>query len=91
MVSNHEPKDINIKNCKCYYFDDIIKIEDFDFKILILIFGYRDLLMMSVSVSNITALNIKGAHHQCIINGISKSEAITLIQNIDLTEKNRTL
>ena len=24
-------KEINVKNCTCYYFDDIIKIEDFDF------------------------------------------------------------
>ena len=24
-------KEINFKNCICYYFDDIIKAEDFDF------------------------------------------------------------
>ena len=30
MESKGESKEINIKNCTCYYFDDIIKIEDFD-------------------------------------------------------------
>ena len=30
MESNDELKEINIKNRTCYYFDDIIKIEDFD-------------------------------------------------------------
>ena len=24
-------KEIDIKNCTCYHFDDMIKIEDFDF------------------------------------------------------------
>ena len=27
--SNDDLKEIDIKNCTCYYFDDIIKIEDF--------------------------------------------------------------
>ena len=30
-----ELKEIDIKNCMCYYFDEIIKIEDFDFDILL--------------------------------------------------------
>ena len=34
MESNDEFK-INIRNYTCCYFDDIIKIEDFDFDILI--------------------------------------------------------
>ena len=29
--SNDKLKEINIKNCTCYYFDDVIKIEDFNF------------------------------------------------------------
>ena len=35
-------------------------------------------------LSNIAILNIKGSDHWCIISGISKSEAIKLLQNIDL-------
>ena len=34
MESNDELKEIDIKDCMCYYFYDIIKIEDFDFGIL---------------------------------------------------------
>ena len=36
-------------------------------------------------------LNIKNADYCCMISGISKSEAIKLLQNIDLTEKSATL
>ena len=36
-------------------------------------------------------LNIKSADYCCIIRGVSKTEAINLIQNIDLTEKSKTL
>ena len=31
MESNNELKEIDIKNRTCYYFNGIIKIEDFDF------------------------------------------------------------
>ena len=30
-MENNELKKVSIKNCTCYYFDDIIKIKDFDF------------------------------------------------------------
>ena len=30
MDSNNQLKEIDIKNRMCYYFDDIIKIEDFN-------------------------------------------------------------
>ena len=44
-----------------------------------------------MNLSNIVILNIKGANYCCIISGISKNEAINLMQNIDLTEKSETL
>ena len=47
----------------------------------------HDLLMMSMNLSNIAILNIKGSNYHCIISRISKSEAIKLLQNIDFTEK----
>ena len=47
--------------------------------------------MMSINLSDIYTLNIKNVDYHCIVNGISKGEAIKLLQNIDLTEKNRTL
>ena len=48
---------------------------------------YHDLLMMSMNLSDITILNIKVFGYRCIIRRIRKSEAINLLQNIDLTEK----
>ena len=42
---------------------------------------------MCMNLSDIAILNIKGADYRCIISGISKSKAITLMQNIDFTEK----
>ena len=44
-----------------------------------------------MNLSDIAILNIKSADYHSIINGISKSEAIKLMQNIDLTEKSGTL
>ena len=41
--------------------------------------GCHDLLMMSMNLSDIVILNIHGANYRCIINGISKSEAINLM------------
>ena len=37
--------------------------------------------------SDIAILNIKSADYCFIISGISKNEAINLMQNVDLTEK----
>ena len=51
----------------------------------------RDVLMMSMNLSDIASLNIHDADNCCIISGISKSKPINVIQNIDLTEKSRTL
>ena len=45
----------------------------------------HDLLMMTMNLSDI------GSDHRCIISGISKSEAINLMQNIDLTKKKRNI
>ena len=50
-----------------------------------------DLLMMSMNLSDVAILNIKGSDYCCIISLISKHEAINLMQNVDLTEKSGTL
>ena len=39
----------------------------------------HDLLMMSMNLSNIVILNIKGFDYHCIISLISKNEAINLL------------
>ena len=47
----------------------------------------HDLLMISMNLRGIVVLNIKDSDYRCIITGISKSKAINLMQNINLTEK----
>ena len=45
---------------------------------------------MTINLSDIAILNIKGSYYCCIISLISKNEAIELLQNADLTEKSGT-
>ena len=47
--------------------------------------------MMSISLSDVAVLNVKGSDYHYIISRISKSEAVKLLQNTDLTEKSGTL
>ena len=47
--------------------------------------------MMSMNLSDIGILRIQGVDYCCIINGISQSEAIALLNNTDLNEKSGTL
>ena len=47
---------------------------------------FHDLLVMSMNISDIAILNIKVSDYCCIISGISKSNAINLMQNVDLIE-----
>ena len=49
-------------------------------------------LLMSINLSDIAILNIKGSDYHCIIiSSIRKNEAINLLQNADLTGKSGTL
>ena len=50
-----------------------------------------DLLMMSINLINIAILRIESADYRCLISVISKSEAIILMENADLTKKSGTL
>ena len=47
-------------------------------------------LLMSINLSHVVILNMKGFGYCCIISLINKIEAINLLQNADLTEKSRT-
>ena len=44
-----------------------------------------------MNLSHIAISKIKNTNYRCIIIRFTKSEAIKLLQNIDLTEKNLTL
>ena len=42
MESNNKLKEINIKNCMCYYFNDKNKFEDFDIDNIIIDENHRE-------------------------------------------------
>ena len=49
-MENNELKKVRIKNCTCYYFDDIIKLEDFDLdNILIDEKSHENILIYGIS------------------------------------------
>ena len=47
----------------------------------------HDLLIVSMNLSNIAIFTIKSADYCCTISGIIESEAVNLMQNIDMIEK----
>ena len=49
--------------------------------------GCHDISMMSISLSDIATLNIKGADYQRVISGIGKSEAIKLMEKMNFSGK----
>ena len=42
---------------------------------------------MCINLNDIAILNIRGVDYRCIINGISKSDGVNVLQNTDMTEK----
>ena len=46
--------------------------------------------MMTIILTNIAILNIKGSDYPCVTSLISKNDAINLMQNAYLNEKSRT-
>ena len=79
-----ESKECDI--CHCWYFLN----KSFNFQPNVCN-RCHDLLMMSMNLSDIAISSIKSADYHCIISGISKNEAINLMQNVYLTEKSRKL
>ena len=47
----------------------------------------HDVLMMPIDLNSIFILNIHGVDYHCIITGITKLEAINLLINANLSEK----
>ena len=49
-MENNELQKVCIKICTCYYFDDLIKFQDFDFdKILLGERSYKNMLIYAIS------------------------------------------
>ena len=53
--------------------------------------GCCNVLMMSMNLNNFVILIICGVGYCYIINGISESGAVNLLQNVDLIEKSVSL
>ena len=51
----------------------------------------HNLLKMSVNLSDIAILNIRGPDYRCIVSLISKNKTINLLRNADLTKKSGRL
>ena len=51
----------------------------------------HNVLMMSINFSDIAVLNINSANYRCIINWISRSEVVSLLQKADFNQKIGTL
>ena len=49
--------------------------------------GFHDVLMLSINFNDIALLKVNGLDYHCITKGISKSEVIDLLKNVDLNEK----
>ena len=45
------------------------------------------MIIMPMNLNNMALLNIWDVDYQSLINGISKSEGVILLQNIDLSNK----
>ena len=71
--------------CYCYFLD-----KGFTFQPDVCN-GCQDVLMMSMYLRNTAILNIHRVDYFCIINGISKSESTSLLNNVNLNEKSGTL
>ena len=77
-----------LKECDiCHYWYFL----NYSFKFPPNVFNKCHDLLMSMKLSDIAILNIKGSNCCCITSLISKNEAINLMQNCDRTEKSRTL
>ena len=67
----------------CHYWHFLIKGFKFQPNVSI---RCQDLLLMSMNLSDFAILIVKDSNYRSIISGISKNEAINLMQNADLTK-----
>ena len=64
-MENNEFKKVCTKNCMCYYFNDIIKFEDFDFdNISVDEKSYKNILVYDISYKTLIGQN------HCILDSI---------------------
>ena len=49
--------------------------------------GCHDILMVTININDIAISSIHDADYHCFVSGISKNDAVNLLQNAYLTEK----
>ena len=85
MESNDKLKEIDIKNCTCYYFDDISKVKDFDLdNILIDKKSYENILVYNISYKSLidsTPLRIRFDKIDGFIRVLWRNWTISIIWN----------
>ena len=90
-MENNELKKVRIKNCTCYYFDGIIKLEDFNLhNILILKKSHENILIYDILYKNLIGskpLRIRFDKIDGIIRICDRSRYLILFGN----DKNLTL
>ena len=67
MESNDKLKEVDIKNCTCYYFNDITKIEDEE--------SYKNILVYNISYKNLIAKPLRIIFDE--IDGFIRVYAVT--------------
>ena len=91
MESNNELKKINIENRKCYFFNDIIKFEDFDLdNIIIDEESYENILVYNVSYKTLIGvkplrIGFDKIHDLCVYDG-TRYLVLYLIFSMKLTK-----
>ena len=58
MGSNVKLKQIDIKNCTCYYFNDMIKIQNFHFDKILIGEKYENILAYKISYKTFIAAKL---------------------------------
>ena len=58
MGSNVKLKQIDIKNCTCYYFNDMIKIQNFHFDKILIGQKYKNILVNKISYKILVAAKL---------------------------------
>ena len=58
MGSNVKLKQIDIKNCTCYYFNDMIKIQNFHFDKILIGEKYKNILDNKISYKILVAAKL---------------------------------
>ena len=76
-------KEINIKNHTCYYFDDVIKIEDYDFdNILLDEKSYKNILVYDISYKTFLHLLLVQIH--CLLGSIKYMDLLEFMIELDI-------